>query len=427
MATISTENTLVMNQGKSPLVGYNFMLRVEGIYDLPCKSIRAFSRELEFDYVQEGGLNDYVHMLRKPITRPFTLEVERYVGVDYVDPLPEGADLILPIILMVSRTSNQSGYIPFVCARTYVFTGCTVIKKTYGDLVGDRSELLVETTTIAYREFSVINAPWSESALEDIVPEPEVANTQQNALDELKSDVEDLIAKAEAELEKAEAAVGKASALQTDIAASRASIEKVKENSTKQKEAAYSQIDSLTEQNQQAKEELRSLRAALNGLPEGADGETYQTQIEEKEAQIKDLGDQIQENRLLAVELEDMAVRTDNALKEISSAEKLSAGTDGSPNRMTEASDAKEKASTHLAAAKEQQKTLQAAGDLTAGQSAGNKAKSEAEASIRSAGIACKQIAFFEGKLENAQEFLAQYGDLAESDTAENSQEGGTP
>ena len=46
MATISTENTLVMNQGKSPLVGYNFMLRVEGIYDLPCKSIRAFSREL---------------------------------------------------------------------------------------------------------------------------------------------------------------------------------------------------------------------------------------------------------------------------------------------------------------------------------------------------------------------------------------------
>ena len=62
-----------------------------------------------------------------------------------------------------------------------------MIKKTYGDLVGDRSELLVETTTIAYREFSVINAPWSESALEDIVPEPEVANTQQNALDELKA------------------------------------------------------------------------------------------------------------------------------------------------------------------------------------------------------------------------------------------------
>ena len=117
MATISTENTLVMNQGKSPLVGYNFMLRVEGIYDLPCKSIRAFSRELEFDYVQEGGLNDYVHMLRKPITRPFTLEVERYVGVDYVDPLPEGADLILPIILMVSRESVR---LHPVCVRPHL-------------------------------------------------------------------------------------------------------------------------------------------------------------------------------------------------------------------------------------------------------------------------------------------------------------------
>ena len=87
MADITTENNLVLNQGKSPLVGYNFMLRVEGIYDLPCKSVHAFSRELEYDFIQEGGLNDYVHMLRKPISKPFTLEVERYVGVDYVDPL----------------------------------------------------------------------------------------------------------------------------------------------------------------------------------------------------------------------------------------------------------------------------------------------------------------------------------------------------
>ena len=51
MADITTENNLVLNQGKSPLVGYNFMLRVEGIYDLPCKSVHAFSRELEGNYI----------------------------------------------------------------------------------------------------------------------------------------------------------------------------------------------------------------------------------------------------------------------------------------------------------------------------------------------------------------------------------------
>ena len=161
MASISDQNWVIWNQGKNPLVNFNFMLRVELAIDLPCKSVRAFQRELEYDYIQEGGLNDYVHMRRKPISRPFTLEVERYVGVDYVDPLPLGADLVLPVMLFVSRNHDQ--FIPGVVARTYVFTGCTVMKKTYGDLVADQSGLLVETTTIGYREMLCVDIPWSEA------------------------------------------------------------------------------------------------------------------------------------------------------------------------------------------------------------------------------------------------------------------------
>ena len=161
MASIGDQNWVVWNQGKNPLVNFNFMLRVELVFDLPCKSVRAFQRELEYDYIQEGGLNDYVHMRRKPISRPFTLEIERYVGVDYVDPLPLGADLTLPLMLFVSRSHSQ--FIPGVVARTYVFTGCTVMKKTYGDLVADQAGLLVETTTIGYREMLCVDIPWSEA------------------------------------------------------------------------------------------------------------------------------------------------------------------------------------------------------------------------------------------------------------------------
>ena len=160
MASITDQNWIIWNQGKNPLVNFNFMLRVELMFDLPCKSVRAFTRELEYDYIQEGGLNDYVHMRRKPITRPFTLEIERYVGVDYLDPLPLGADLVLPVLLFVSRNHDQ--FIPGVVARTYVFTGCTVMKKTYGDLVADQSGLLVETTTLGYREMLCVDIPWSE-------------------------------------------------------------------------------------------------------------------------------------------------------------------------------------------------------------------------------------------------------------------------
>ncbi len=158
-ASITDENYLVSNQGKHPLVNFNFMLRVELLFDLPCKSVKAFSRDLEYDYIQEGGLNDYVHMRRKPLSKPHTLEVERYVGVDYFDPMPLGADLVLPVLLFVSR--YQSQFIPFLVARTYVFTGCTVMKKTYGELSGDKSGLLIETTTLGYREMLCVDIPWS--------------------------------------------------------------------------------------------------------------------------------------------------------------------------------------------------------------------------------------------------------------------------
>jgi hypothetical protein len=136
-----------------PLEHFNFMLRVEAIYDLACKSVRAFTRELEYDLIQEGGLNDYVHMRRKPVSRPYTLEVERYAGTEFVDPLPLGADLALPVFLFVSRTPGSF----LLTGRTYVFTGCTVTKKVYGELQAENSGLLTDLITIAYRELVCVD------------------------------------------------------------------------------------------------------------------------------------------------------------------------------------------------------------------------------------------------------------------------------
>jgi hypothetical protein len=154
----ATDNFLVANQGLAPLVNFNFVLRVEAAFDLPCKSVKAFTRENEYELIQEGGLNDYVHMRRKPISKPFTLDVERYVAVDYFDPLPNGSEPVLPILLIVTRNLNSTTFSsPWV--RTYTFTGCTVIKKTYGELNAEQSGLLVETTTIAYREMVCLDLP----------------------------------------------------------------------------------------------------------------------------------------------------------------------------------------------------------------------------------------------------------------------------
>ena len=141
---------ILRNYGLNPVINFSFMLRVEGIYDLPCRSVKSFHKENEFEYIQEGGLNDYVHLKRKPITKPFTFQVERYVGVDWLDPMPLGTELILPVILFVNkyRFSNAT----FKPVRSYAFTGCTVIAKDYGELNAEKSGLLTEITTIAYRE-----------------------------------------------------------------------------------------------------------------------------------------------------------------------------------------------------------------------------------------------------------------------------------
>lgn len=148
------------NKGLHPLVNFNFTLQVEGIYNLPCKSVRVFQRENEYEYYQEGGLNDYVHMLRKPISKPMTFQVERYVGVDMFDPLALGTDLILPVLLSVSRYQGEGGSGGWKQPqRIYTFTGCTVMSKEFGELDAEKSGLLLETTTISYREMVCLDNP----------------------------------------------------------------------------------------------------------------------------------------------------------------------------------------------------------------------------------------------------------------------------
>ena len=178
---------MTSNQGLTPLVNYNFTLQVEGIYNLPCKSVHVFHRENEYETLQEGGLNDYVHMLRKPISKPMTFQVERYVGIDMLDPLALGTELILPVLLQVSRYTGNGEVLDLADSmqRVYTFTGCTVIAKDFGELSAERSGLLVETTTIAYREMICVDNPSTKSKRKAWSMKKDHANMERDA--ELKN------------------------------------------------------------------------------------------------------------------------------------------------------------------------------------------------------------------------------------------------
>ena len=156
---------------RNPMPAFNFVLEVEGVFFLPLRSVKPFTKENEYEYIKEGGVNDYVHMKRKPISKPFTFQIERYVGSErFLDPLANGTELLLPLILYVYRYQARQGVTesaPAWPSRVYTFTGCTVMSKEYGELNSEKSSILTETTTIAYRELIVLTNPVTDSQEKD--------------------------------------------------------------------------------------------------------------------------------------------------------------------------------------------------------------------------------------------------------------------
>lgn len=138
------------------ITNYSFSLLVEGVTSVPVRAVKGFKREVEFDTIQEGGLNDYVHLRRKAITKPFTFQIERYADTSLaLETLPVGYEAILPMLLMVYDGRNVRSNVPI---RTYAFTGATVMAKEYGELNAEKSGLHTETVTIAYRELICVNS-----------------------------------------------------------------------------------------------------------------------------------------------------------------------------------------------------------------------------------------------------------------------------
>jgi len=139
----------------APLQNFNFWLLVEGVMSVPLKSVHAFQKVNQYERIKEGGVNDYVTIKRSPIQEPHQLVVERYMMSSIADPLANGAELTMPLVLGIEHTSkswSDSSH----AARYYAFTGCTVMSKEYGELNAERSGLATEVITIGYKMMYVV-------------------------------------------------------------------------------------------------------------------------------------------------------------------------------------------------------------------------------------------------------------------------------
>ncbi len=136
---------------KNPLINNIFLLRVDAVYDLACTKVSGIMQEREYENILEGGVNSYVQLREKPSSKPNILQVERYIGEAYMDPLPVGKQCAIPLVLYVDRHLGMFADAPMV----FTFSGCTVLSKKYGDLDAEHSGLMTETIQIAYQQVSV--------------------------------------------------------------------------------------------------------------------------------------------------------------------------------------------------------------------------------------------------------------------------------
>lgn len=144
----------MINFGRQAVAGMYFVLSIDGT-ELPCKSIQSMEEEQEYDYIQEGGKNDGVHIVKKPLTKPLSLKIERYVGDQFRDPLKLGTALVSPLVLKVgNRQAEQDGRITEPVLQ-FAFGGCQVTGKSYGGFDAEKTGLLVQTTTVIYQELNI--------------------------------------------------------------------------------------------------------------------------------------------------------------------------------------------------------------------------------------------------------------------------------
>ncbi len=136
---------------KNPLGNNIFLLRVDAVYDLACTKVSGIVQEREYENIVEGGVNDYVQLREKPSSKPNVLQIERYIGEKYLDPLPVGKQCTIPLVLYVDRHLDMFVNAPMI----FTFSGCTVLSKKYGDLDAEHSGLMTETIQIAYQQVSV--------------------------------------------------------------------------------------------------------------------------------------------------------------------------------------------------------------------------------------------------------------------------------
>lgn len=142
--------TMLLNQNPEPIPSYRFSVYVQALR-MGFSKITNIEESIETDTLQEGGVNDRVYSLRKPVTRERTLVLERGVAARGVATMALAAQfgvgnrLHTGMLIIIHKRNGEIGYI-------YEAEGPVVKKMSLSPLDSMGGQVLIETFEVAYEK-----------------------------------------------------------------------------------------------------------------------------------------------------------------------------------------------------------------------------------------------------------------------------------
>lgn len=139
-----------------------FLVEIEN-YWISFSKVSNIQRAVEYDTIQEGGVNGFVHTLVKPSAQAQTIQFEKGISVMGDDSLKKlkltpGLRLLHPIGVYIYADdptfNNKAGR---ELERSYRISGCMVSKWELGGLDAMSSEVLVDKFEVVYSEVEQID------------------------------------------------------------------------------------------------------------------------------------------------------------------------------------------------------------------------------------------------------------------------------
>lgn len=133
------------------MVGNKFTVAI-GPINISFSKVRNISKDIQFEVLQEGGVNDHAHILQKPYTSPHKLIFEKGVSdtstLSKLTPLLVGKKLPYYGTITIKNSMGET-------AGSYSFTEPIILKWSIGELDALGNKVLIESLEIAHSGITI--------------------------------------------------------------------------------------------------------------------------------------------------------------------------------------------------------------------------------------------------------------------------------